>query len=87
MKVIKIYSDTCGPCKILEKNLIKSGINYDSININSEEGELMVTRYDIRSIPTLVLIDDDGNMIDKHSGVLTPEGIKYFVDETYKSNN
>ena len=39
MKLIKIYSKTCGPCKVLEKNLVESGVEYDSVDVTSEEGE------------------------------------------------
>ena len=81
MKLIKLYSDTCGPCKALENNLIKSKIKYDNVNIDSEEGEKLIEKYSIKSIPTLLLIDDNDILISKHSGVLTVEGIKAFINE------
>lgn len=81
MRVLKIYSRTCGPCKVLENNLRKSKIKYDNINIDSEEGEKLIEKYSIKSIPTLLLIDDNDILISKHSGVLTVEGIKAFINE------
>ena len=82
MKLIKLYSDTCGPCKVLENNLKKSKIEYDRINITSKEGEELIEKYDVKAIPTLLLIDDNDILISKNSGVLTVEGIKAFVNET-----
>lgn len=35
MKVLKIYSRTCGPCKVLESNLQLAGIPHESIDVQS----------------------------------------------------
>ena len=43
MKLIKIYSKTCGPCKVLEKNLKESGVKYDNVDITSKEGETLLS--------------------------------------------
>ena len=79
MKLIKIYSKTCGPCKVLEKNLKESGVKYDNIDITSKEGETLVEQYNIRTVPTLLLIDDKGSIIKKHIGILNVEDIKSFI--------
>ena len=31
--IIKFYSPTCGPCKVLDKNLKTANIGYTSINV------------------------------------------------------
>ena len=79
MKLIKIYSKTCGPCKVLEKNLKESGVKYDNIDITSKEGETLVEQYNIRTVPTLLLIDDNSSIIKKHIGILNVEDIKSFI--------
>ena len=81
MKLIKIYSKTCGPCKVLEKNLVESGVEYDSVDVASEEGEDLTEVYGVRAVPTLLLVDDNGTLISKHVGILSVEGIKAFVNE------
>ena len=81
MKLIKVYSKTCGPCKVLEKNLVESGIQYDSIDIASDEGDEIVDKYNIRNVPTLLLVDDNGTLINKHVGILNSEEIKKFYNE------
>lgn len=81
MKLIKVYSKTCGPCKVLEKNLIESGIQYDSVDIASDEGDEIVDKYNIRNVPTLLLVDDNGTLINKHVGILNSEEIKKFYNE------
>ena len=79
MKLIKIYSKTCGPCKVLEKNLVESGIDYDSVDVASEEGEDIVEKYGVRAVPTLLLVDDNGTLLNKRTGILNVDEIKLFA--------
>ena len=79
MKVIKIYSETCGPCKVLEKNLVEAGVEYDSVDVTSEEGEDLTETYGVRAVPTLLLVDDNGTLLNKHTGILNVDEIKLFA--------
>lgn len=79
MKLIKIYSKTCGPCKVLEKNLVESGVDYDSVDVASEEGEDIVEKYGVRAVPTLLLVDDNGTLLNKRTGILNVDEIKLFA--------
>ena len=79
MKLIKIYSKTCGPCKALEKNLVESGVDYDSVDVASEEGEDIVEKYGVRAVPTLLLVDDNGTLLNKRTGILNVDEIKLFA--------
>lgn len=82
MKVLKIYSRTCGPCKILESNLQLAGIPHESIDVQSIEGENIVDKYEVRAVPTLILIDDEGNVMKRHTGLLGVQELKEFCNET-----
>ena len=79
MKLLKIYSDTCGPCKVLEKNLQLANIEHESFNIASEQGEEIVDKYDIRAVPTLILLNDNNEVIKKHTGVMNIEDLRNFI--------
>lgn len=81
MKVIKIYSDTCGPCKVLEKNLTLAGVPHESINILSEEAEDIIEKYEIRSVPTLLVFNNDGNLHSKYVGVVDVDHLKLLLNE------
>lgn len=39
MKLIKLYADWCGPCKVLEKMLKDHNIEHESVNIDSPDDE------------------------------------------------
>lgn len=79
MKLLKIYSDTCGPCKVLEKNLQLANIEHESLNISSEQGEEIVDKYDVRAVPTLILLNDNNEVVKKHTGVMNIEDLKKFI--------
>lgn len=85
MKVLKIYSRTCGPCKVLENNLQLADIPHESIDVQSIQGEDIAAKYEIRTVPTLLLVDDEGNVVKKHNGLLDVQGLKEFYNETDKS--
>lgn len=82
MKVLKIYSRTCGPCKTLESNLQLAGIPHESIDVQSIEGENIIDKYEVRAVPTLILIDDEGNVMKRHTGLLGVQELKEFCNET-----
>lgn len=85
MKVIKIYSDTCGPCKVLEKNLTLAGVPHESVNILSEEAEDIIEKYEIRSVPTLLVFNDKGELHSKFVGILSVDNLKSLVNEISRS--
>lgn len=80
MKIIKFYSDTCGPCKVLDSNLKRAGIKYESINANDDENDVLVEKYKIRAVPTLIK-EDNGVEIARHVGIMTEEQLKHWCNE------
>jgi glutaredoxin len=78
MKVYKFFSPTCGPCKVLEKNLQESGIKYESIDITKEENEELISKYNIMTIPTLIKTGDNGESIFRNKGILSVDDIKKY---------
>ena len=59
----------CGPCKQVGpkmEQLENSGIPIKKINTDYEA--TLVTQYAIKSVPTLVITDLDGNEIKRHVG-------------------
>lgn len=81
MRLIKLYSNSCGPCKVLENNLKQANIEHENVLVASDKGEELADKYNVRNIPTLLLLDDNDNLIKKFTGILTPDKLKEFCQE------
>ena len=80
--LLKFSADYCTPCKQLSKTLAEvnlQGISYQEINI---EGNLdLVKQWSIRSIPTLILLDEVGKEIKRHTGSLSATASTEFLEQ------
>lgn len=65
---LAIFSaDWCGPSKRFLKEIQEAGINnYTLIDVDKDNS--LATKYSIRSVPTTLLLDNDGNVIKKWVG-------------------
>lgn len=67
--LLKFYSQTCGPCKMLAfmlNDLDKTyGDKIDIINIEFESNEDLVKQYDVTGFPTIVLLKNGEEKLRK----------------------
>jgi thioredoxin 1 len=86
--VIDFYATWCGPCKAAEPMLEEfSEKNSDSIDfykINVDSNPDMTGEYEIRNIPTFILLEG-GEVKSKLVGSPTKEKLEILISE-YKSN-
>ena len=76
------YASWCGPCKLLEKNIFpqpavrdfynKTFIN-THIDMEKGEGPALAQKYMIRSYPSLLFINGDGEIIQKALGYMNAD--------------
>jgi thiol-disulfide isomerase/thioredoxin len=85
MKVLKFYSETCGSCKILEKNLQLADIPHKCIDAQSMKNEAIIAKYNIMAVPTLILINDKDEVIKRHRGLLNVQELKEFYNNINNS--
>lgn len=79
MKVLKFYSYTCPPCLTLEKELQNMDVsNIEITNINTKESKEMSLKYNVRTIPTVIEVDEQGTELRRFGGI---EFIKYLKNE------
>ena len=79
-KILKFYADWCGQCKQLSNILNSLNIQCVEYDIDEDENEDVMEKYSIRNLPTLVVVDEEGNEIAKHVGIDTREHIKEFYE-------
>lgn len=60
-KILKFYSPTCGPCKVMSKNLEEvskvTGVEIQDIDITDEDNESLLNEWKPRTVPTVIAID------------------------------
>ena len=78
MKFYKFYADWCRPCKVLTTILNKAQIEYEPINVDNNEE--LVKKYDIRTIPVFMAVNDDNIEIDRFVGVKSIDAIKQWIN-------
>jgi thioredoxin 1 len=72
------YADWCGPCKTQEPILEEmeedwSDVTFERIDV--DENQDIANQYQVRSIPTLVVENDDG-VVERFVGVTQREDIE-----------
>ena len=58
----------CGPCRQLGPTMDQVARNYPVIKINVDEDSFQVQQFNIINIPTVLLVDDDGNVLSSKVG-------------------
>ena len=81
-KIIKVFTDYCGPCKQLARELEDISIPVEEIN--ADEDTEFSESHNIKSVPVLIFMDNDKE-IYRHTGLMTRESIENKI-ETLNSN-
>lgn len=72
MKILKFYAPWCGPCKAQSEIIKQAGdkITIPVEEVNIDDNVFMSTNFQIRSVPTMVLVDDNEKEVKRKVGLL-----------------
>ena len=77
------YADWCGPCKTQDPILEDLEEEYESVSfekINVDEEQDVANEYQVRSLPTLIIENEDG-IVERFVGVTQAEDIEAAFQE------
>lgn len=79
MKILKFYTETCMPCRMVGKILESMNVAVDSINALQDTA--MVDEYNVCTTPTLVFLGDDNKELARTTGPVVKTQIQKIIDE------
>jgi len=65
-KIYYFSANWCQPCKALGPTMERSGLPFQKINIDNDTE--LSAKYGVRSVPTLIKVDANGNEISRLVG-------------------
>ena len=83
MKVLDFYADWCGPCQMLLPVLEEIEKEYPEVEfkrINIDIEREMAEKYGIMSIPTLIVLDDEGEVRETLVGLRSKAEIEAAIN-------
>jgi thioredoxin 1 len=80
---VDFYADWCGPCKTQDPILDELAEEYDDVDfqkVNVDEEQETANEYQVRSLPTVIVENDDG-VVDRFVGVTQREDIEAAIQK------
>lgn len=71
MKILKFYADWCQPCKNLSTTLKGMDVPFPIVEIDIDDNVDASIEYGIRSVPTMLFVDDNNNILGRYTGLRT----------------
>lgn len=93
---IDAYASWCGPCKMMERNVFTQksvGDYYNSNFINAHfdmekgEGREIATKYGVRSYPTYLFLNGDGELVSQNYGYMEAGMFLTMAQDVNSPNN
>jgi len=82
MRVLKFSASWCNPCKNLQKSLQENEdvLKYKVEDIDIDESLEESQKYGIRSVPTIVLLDDDNKEVARSTDIKSANQLREWTD-------
>lgn len=79
LTILKFYSTTCIPCKVLKPILEKLQQEFENrfkvVEVNVESDYALVTTHNVMSVPTLIFLKN-GKEVDRYVGSISYDRLK-----------
>lgn len=83
---MKFYSPCCGQCRVVAREFKDNPINVPIENINVVEEPEIADKYNVKGLPTILLLNDKEEVLKTWHGIVKSEVINNKIKE-YGSNS
>lgn len=81
MKILRFTAKWCQPCKGLDMLLNSMEYKATIEKIDIDEDEKTPIEYGVRNVPTLIKIDENGNVVDRLVGLPPKTKLAEFLND------
>lgn len=82
---MKFYSPCCGQCRVVAREFKNNPINVPIENINVVEEPEIADKYNVKGLPTILLLSDKEEVLETWHGIVKSEVINSKIKE-YETN-
>jgi thiol-disulfide isomerase/thioredoxin len=77
---VEFYAKWCAPCKVMDEEIFTQPTVYNSLNRNFlnvklnfdlESAKTVASIYEVTSLPTILMLDAEGVVLQRHTGMMT----------------
>ena len=79
-KVLRFTAIWCQPCKALAETIKDADIKLPIEVVDVDKEPTRAMQYQIRSVPTLIVVDEDGEELRRQTGAMTLSQFEHFVN-------
>lgn len=78
MKIYKFGASWCPVCKTQDNELekIKGEIQIEKFTMDSEEDDIYFDKYNIKSLPTTIIVDENENELKRFIGLVIAKNLE-----------
>jgi thiol:disulfide interchange protein len=86
---IEFYASWCAPCKVMEEEIFSQEQVYRYLNtsflnfrtdFDSESGKTIAAIYEVKTLPTVLFINPQGVVLERHTGIVNPSLMRRLGD-------
>ena len=80
-KILYFTASWCGPCKMMASTVTEAiGVGMNITKIDVDEDQDMSIKYNVRSVPTMVLVNQNNEEVNRVVGLQTLTALKDFYN-------
>src|SRR5690606_17237805 len=82
---VEFYASWCAPCKVMEEEIFTQEPTFRYLNTNflnfrtdfdTPSGQTIASLYEVKSLPTILFLDPQGVVLERHTGMANPSVLR-----------